>query len=83
LFQNSPNPFNPTTTIRFQIPETGSVTLKVFDMLGREIATLVNQTMNAGRYVATFDATGLAGGLYLYRLQVGDVALTRKLVVLR
>jgi hypothetical protein len=52
-------------------------------MLGREIATLVNQTMNAGRYVATFDATGLAGGLYLYRLQVGDVALTRKLVVLR
>ncbi len=59
------------------------MTLKVFDMLGREITTLVNQKMNAGSYEAIFDAKGLAGGLYLCRPQVADVALTRKLVVLR
>ena len=63
LFENYPNPFNPSTTIRYQIPEDGMVTLKVYDILGREVKTLVNDFKTKGRYEVTFNADALASGL--------------------
>jgi hypothetical protein len=75
LKQNYPNPFNPTTTISYQIPEAGYVTLKVYDMLGREVATLVNEYQQPGNFVKTFHGTSLPSGIYFYRLQVGDPSL--------
>ncbi len=85
LEQNYPNPFNPTTEIRYQIPtspgEVRPVTLNVFDVLGREVATLVNEKLQAGSYATTFDATGLASGIYFARLTLGGRTLTGKLVV--
>jgi ligand-binding sensor domain-containing protein len=90
LDQNYPNPFNPTTEIGFRIVEGGLVTLKVYDLLGREVATLVNQELPPGRYETTFDATKLASGVYFYRLstrptsgQQGAFTETRKMVLLR
>ena len=83
LMQNYPNPFNPTTTIGFQIPTSGFVTLKVFDLLGREVAMLVNEELRPGSYERQFDASNLASGVYLYRLQAGSFLQTRKLLLLR
>ncbi|MBI5472139.1 MAG: FG-GAP repeat protein [Ignavibacteriae bacterium] len=83
LEQNYPNPFNPITTIAFQIPGNGHVTLKVYDMLGREVATIVDGIREAGVYEEVFDATALASGVYLYRLQAGDFSQIRKLTVLK
>lgn len=83
LYQNYPNPFNPTTTITFDISEPNVVTLKVHDMLGREVATLVNEPMQPGRYKRELDAAGLASGVYLYRLEAGRAVSIRKLVVVR
>ena len=83
LYQNYPNPFNPTTTIRFEVGGSGFVSLKVFDVLGREVATLVNEEMRPGSYERTFDASDLASGLYLCRLNAGGSAQTRKLLLLR
>ncbi len=83
LKQNYPNPFNPTTIISFAIGRQSSVSLKVFDLLGREVATLVNQEMQPGRYNRVFDGSGLASGVYLSRLQAGAFAQTRKLLMLR
>jgi Secretion system C-terminal sorting domain len=70
LMQNYPNPFNPSTTIKYQLPKSGIVTLKVYDILGREVTTLVDGFKIEGRYEATFNASSLASGVYLYRLQV-------------
>jgi hypothetical protein len=70
LYQNYPNPFNPTTNIDYQVPTSGLVTLKVYDLLGREIATLVNETKSYGRYHITFDAGKISSGIYFYRLEV-------------
>lgn len=84
LDQNFPNPFNPTTTISFHIPHLESqtrVTLKVFDVLGRDVRTLVHDELQSGSYRVTFDATGLASGVYLCRLQVGPAPLTRRLLL--
>jgi hypothetical protein len=85
LEQNYPNPFNPKTEVRYQIPtspgEVRRVTLNVFDVLGREVATLVNEKLQAGSYATTFDATGLASGIYFARLTLGGRTLTGKLVV--
>lgn len=84
LHPNFPNPFNPTTTISFFIPKLESQTrvmLKVFDVLGREVRTLVHNELRPGRYHVTFNATGLASGAYLCRLQVGTATLTRKLLL--
>ncbi|MBI5473566.1 MAG: multicopper oxidase domain-containing protein [Ignavibacteriae bacterium] len=83
LHQNYPNPFNPTTTIRFQIPETGFVTLKVHDLLGREVTTLVNEVRPAGSYDEVFNASALASGMYSYELTAGSLSLNRKLLVLK
>ncbi|MFQ5706763.1 MAG: YCF48-related protein [bacterium] len=72
LEQNYPNPFNPTTTIRFVIPKATKVTLKIYDILGREIATLVNERLNPGEYEVPWDASGIAGGVYIYQLQADN-----------
>jgi hypothetical protein len=74
LQQNYPNPFNPTTAISYQLSATSYVTLKVFDVLGREIATLVDGQLHAGSYQATFDASRLSSGVYLYQLRAGDAS---------
>jgi hypothetical protein len=72
LEQNYPNPFNPLTTIKYSIPKISIVTLKVYDILGREVATLINEERNAGKYKIEFDATGLSTGVYFYQLKVAD-----------
>jgi len=83
LSQNFPNPFNPSTVISYQLPVTAQVTLKVFDVLGNEVASLVNQQQEAGSYNVTLDASTLASGTYIYRLIAGDFVSTKKLVVLK
>jgi hypothetical protein len=83
LYQNYPNPFNPTTVISFQVPVVSMVRLAVYDLLGREIATLVNEKKSPGSYSVRFDGSGLTSGVYLYRLQSDLFVQTRKLVVLR
>jgi len=83
LEQNYPNPFNPTTTISFILPSKSFVSLKVFDALGRQVASLVNEELPAGRYTQQWDAAGLPSGMYYYRLQTGSYAETKKLVLLR
>ena len=72
LAQNFPNPFNPSTTIRYQLPKDGMVTLKIYDILGSEVATLVNEEKAAGRYEINFNAASLASGVYIYKIQAGD-----------
>jgi len=83
LKQNFPNPFNPATTISYSIKEPGMVLLNVYDILGNEVATLVNEEKAAGRYKLRFDASALASGLYFYRLQSGDFIETKKMVLIR
>ena len=83
LFQNYPNPFNPRTQIRFQIARSSLVRLTVFDILGREIADIVNKELKAGQYEKEFDGSNCATGLYICRLQAGDVVQYRKLVLVR
>ena len=81
LFQNYPNPFNPVTTITYQIPEDGKVTLSIYDVIGREVQTLVNADQNAGRYSVQLNAGKLASGVYFYRLTSGNYTAVRKLLL--
>ncbi len=83
LEQNFPNPFNPTTKISFSLPQSALVTLKVYDILGREIATLVNDKKPMGQYEVTFDGNYLADGVYFYRMQAGSFTSTKKFVLLK
>jgi hypothetical protein len=83
LSQNYPNPFNPTTVIHYQLPVNSFVTLKIYDILGREVATLINGRQSAGYYNATFKATNLPSGVYFYRLQAGTYSATKKLLLLK
>ncbi len=83
LHQNYPNPFNPSTTIIYSIPEPGLVKLKVYDLIGREIQILVNKFVEAGTHSVTFDASNLPSGMYVYKLQVGDLKEARKMLVMR
>ncbi len=83
LSQNYPNPFNPTTNIKYSIIKSGLVTLKVYNLLGQEVATLVNQNQKPGNYVADFNAANLASGVYMYRLQAGNFSLTKKMILLK
>lgn len=83
LGQNYPNPFNPSTTIKFSIPEAGMVTLRVFNMLGQEVATLLNSEKTAGVYEASFDASALSSGIYFYTLDSKNFTSTKKMVLLK
>ena len=83
LSQNYPNPFNPVTEISYTIPNNEVVSLKVFNLLGQEVATLVNKEQPAGEYKVNFDATRMASGVYLYRLQAGNLIQVRKMTVLK
>ena len=83
LLQNYPNPFNPTTTIAFDGPQVAKVELKVYDTLGREVATLVDDHYAPGHYTTTFDARRFASGLYFYRLRMGELEQTRKMLLVR
>ena len=83
LEQNYPNPFNPTTNIRFRIADRGFATLKVFNVLGNEIETLVNKELEEGEYKFTFDASGIPSGVYFYQLKVGSFIQTNKMVYLK
>ena len=82
LLQNYPNPFNPRTTIQFDLPKSGNVTLKIFNMLGQEVASLVNERKQAGYYQVTWNANA-PSGLYFYRLQAGDYVETKKAILLK
>jgi hypothetical protein len=83
LQQNYPNPFNPTTQIRFSLPEQSEVTLKVYNILGKEIATLVNDVKGAGVHEVSFDGTGLASGVYFYTLQTDKYTQTHKMILIK
>ena len=83
LSQNYPNPFNPVTVIKYEIARQADVSLDIFDMAGRKVRTLVNQTLTPGTYEATFDASNLASGMYLYRLSVGSNVMTKKLTLIK
>ena len=84
LYQNYPNPFNPKTTIEYEVPEKSFVTIKIYDILGREVQTLVNNEEKVRwRYKVTFDASTLASGVYFYRIQAGSFVETKKMVVLK
>jgi hypothetical protein len=83
LFQNYPNPFNPSTVIRYQIPVNVFVTLKVYDVLGSKVATLVNEEKTAGSYEVIFDASGLSSGVYYYTLSTGNFVQTNKMLLLK
>ncbi len=87
LYQNYPNPFNPSTIIKYQIPKSGFVTLKIFDIAGKEIATLVNEFKSAGTYEKQFSRnlinSNLSSGVYFYRIQTGDFSDTKKLILIK
>ncbi|MFA7419665.1 MAG: T9SS type A sorting domain-containing protein [Melioribacteraceae bacterium] len=83
LSNNYPNPFNPTTTIKYDLPKESQVTLKIYDILGREVATLVNSKQNAGFYQIRFDASKYASGVYVYRIIAGDFVQTKKMMLMK
>jgi len=83
LEQNFPNPFNPSTTIRYTIPENGLVTLKVFDVLGREVTTLINEVQNAGTHTAQFSGKDMPSGMYLYTITAGNFTSTKKMMLVK
>jgi hypothetical protein len=83
LEQNYPNPFNPKTTISFTITVSGTVTLRIYDLLGREQTTLCDEHLTAGAYAVPFDATKFGSGVYFYRLQIGNTSITRRMILLK
>ena len=83
LEQNYPNPFNPSTIIKFAVPERSIVVIKIFDVLGSEIQTLVNEEMESGWYEKVFSASGYASGMYIYRMQAGDYISTKKMLLIK
>jgi hypothetical protein len=83
LRQNYPNPFNPSTTINYQVAERTSVVLKIFNITGQEVATLVDETQEPGAYNVTWYPPNLASGVYFYRLQAGSFVETKKLTLLK
>ena len=83
LEQNFPNPFNPATTIQYQLPADAKVTLKIYDVLGSEVTTLVNEEQEAGYKEVKFNASNLASGMYIYRLQAGKYLSMKKMMVVK
>ena len=83
LSQNYPNPFNPATTINYDLPSDGIVTIKVYDILGREVKTLVNEMKTAGYHKIQFNAADLASGAYFYQMKAGDFVAVKKFVVVK
>lgn len=83
LDQNYPNPFNPSTTIKFSIPEASNVVLKVYDILGSEVAVLLNKEVQAGNYTVDFDASNFASGMYIYSIQAGEFSVSKKMMLLK
>ncbi|MDP4197331.1 MAG: T9SS type A sorting domain-containing protein, partial [Bacteroidota bacterium] len=83
LYNNFPNPFNPTTTISYSIPKQSHVELKVYDMLGREVTTLIDKEQNAGEYKVKFNASSLPSGIYVYTIQAGQFRDAKKLMLLK
>lgn len=83
LSNNYPNPFNPSTTIRYSIPTTSQVTIKVFDIIGNEIETLVDEEMSLGKYEVKFNGSGLSSGIYFYKIAVGNFVETKKMILLK
>ncbi|MHB8581219.1 MAG: T9SS type A sorting domain-containing protein [Ignavibacteriaceae bacterium] len=83
LSQNYPNPFNPSTEIKYSVAKSGLVTLKVYNLLGQGVETLINQEQKAGNYIVNFNASKLASGVYMYRIQSGDISITKKMTLLK
>ena len=83
LWQNSPNPFNPSTVIEYQLPENGFVILRIIDILGREVETLVNENKSKGRYSVTFNALNLNSGIYFYQLNTSNFTSIKKMILLK
>ena len=83
LSQNYPNPFNPTTAINYQLPKNGLVSLKMFDILGKEVAALVNEEQQAGSYTVNFNAGNLSSGIYFYRLHAGNIVESKRMVLVK
>lgn len=83
LEQNFPNPFNPGTSINYQIPRSGHVTLKVYDIMGKEVAAIIDGYMEAGKHTAEFNASNLSSGIYYYKLQSGDMTKINKMLLLK
>ncbi|MBT8387992.1 MAG: T9SS type A sorting domain-containing protein [Ignavibacteria bacterium] len=83
LSSNYPNPFNPTTTINYEIPQRSFITLKIYDVLGNEVATLVDEEKQTGSYNVELNATGLPSGIYIYKFQAGNFVETKKMVLIK
>jgi surface protein len=83
LHQNYPNPFNPSTNIQFDLPKATQVKLTVFNMLGQEVAVLVNEFRNAGSYTSNFDASGLSSGVYVYQITTSSQIISRKMMLVK
>jgi hypothetical protein len=83
LYQNYPNPFNPSTIIRFKIEDLRFTTLKVYDILGKEIASLVNEKLKAGTYEVTLDGGNLSSGIYFYKLTAGNYIETKRMILMK
>lgn len=83
LHQNYPNPFNPSTNIEFSLPQTSNVELRVFDLTGREVVSLVSGVKTAGNHTVSFDASQLSSGVYIYRLKAGEFVQTRKMLLIK
>jgi hypothetical protein len=82
VLQNYPNPFNPSTVIKYSVPETGKVKVIVYDMLGKEITTVVNQIKLKGIYEAVFEGSGIPSGIYFYKLLINDIVIDTKRMIL-
>ena len=83
LYSNYPNPFNPVTNIKFDLPKDVQVSIKIYDMVGREIKTLANEFKTAGRYSVTFSGADLASGVYYYKIKAGEFEQVRKMILLK
>jgi hypothetical protein len=83
LGQNYPNPFTPGTVIKYQIPDAGFVSLKVYDVLGNEVAIIVSENQVEGRYEISFNASALSSGVYIYQLRVNDYLSTKKMLLMK